>query len=130
MKKRLIIGLVIGTAVFAAVFAAAATLSVNGNTLQAGNDNTLACDSDGVNVGYGTSFSDANDRYEVGSVTVSGIAVACEGHSISATLLNGSSVLQTSTDSVGTSETSKSITVSPSQSAANVTDVHVSIWKP
>lgn len=41
--KRFLIALIAGTAVFAVAFAAAATLSVNGGTIQAGSDDSVVC---------------------------------------------------------------------------------------
>ncbi len=48
--KRFLVALLAGAAVFAVVFGAAATLSVDGNTLQGGYDGDLTCDQDGINV--------------------------------------------------------------------------------
>jgi hypothetical protein len=89
MKKRLIIGLIIGATVFATVFAFAASLTVDGDNLQAGaNANDLACDADGVNVSWTVAFQ--SGQYEVTEVTVGGInttaTTGCGNHDISVTL--------------------------------------------
>lgn len=48
--KRFLTALLAGAAVFALVFGAAATLTVDGSTLQAGEDGDLTCDQDGIYV--------------------------------------------------------------------------------
>ena len=73
--KRFLIALMAGAMVFAVAFAAAATLSVNGGTLQYGEDNSLTC-TDSANVlGWGAELDDGltyNVRIEYD--------VACEGN--------------------------------------------------
>ena len=52
--KRFVIAALVGTMVFGAVFGLAASLSVDGGTIQAGSDTDLRCDEDGVRVdGWG-----------------------------------------------------------------------------
>ena len=48
--KRSIIALLVGGLVFGTVLAVAASLSVDGGTIQAGSDTDLQCDEDGVDV--------------------------------------------------------------------------------
>jgi len=76
--KRFLIALLAGSAVFALVFGAAATLIVNGGTLQAGEDTNLTCDSDGVYVSaWGVNTYPVLEGVE--SVTIKGIPAACNG---------------------------------------------------
>jgi hypothetical protein len=49
--------------VFTVAFASAATLNVNGNTIQAGVDSNLACDADGVQASWGLETTDNSVRY-------------------------------------------------------------------
>jgi hypothetical protein len=48
--KRFLVALFAGATMFALVYGAAATLIVDGKTLQAGEDNDLTCDQDGIYV--------------------------------------------------------------------------------
>lgn len=89
MKKRISIGLIVGTAVFAAVFGMAAALDVSTDTLGAGTDDVVSCDTDGINVAYTPVWG--TGQYEVETITVSGInATACAGHDLSVTVLDSS----------------------------------------
>lgn len=76
--KRFLAALLAGAAVFAVVYGAAATLIVNGGTLQAGEDNNLTCDTDGVYVSaWATNTYPVLEGVE--SVKIKGIPVACNG---------------------------------------------------
>lgn len=61
--KRLLAALLAGAAVFSIAFASAAALGVNGNVIQAGVDNDLQCDTNGVNADWGLETSDNTVRY-------------------------------------------------------------------
>ena len=57
--KRFVVAALVGTMVFGAVFGLAASLSVDGGTIQAGSDTDLQCDEDGVRVdGWGLETND------------------------------------------------------------------------
>jgi hypothetical protein len=73
--KRILAALMAGAAVFTIAFASAATLGVNGNTIQAGVDNDLRCDLDGVNAAWGLETTDNTVR----SVRIEDIDPACVG---------------------------------------------------
>lgn len=73
--KRLLAALLAGAAVFTIAFASAAALGVNGNVIQAGVDNDLQCDHDGVNANWGLETTDNTVRY----VTIVDIDPACNG---------------------------------------------------
>lgn len=76
--KRFLAALLAGTAVFALVYGAAATLIVDGNTLQAGYDGDLTCDQDGI---YVSSW--AVNTYPVLEgvewITIKGVDDDCDG---------------------------------------------------
>lgn len=76
--KRLLLALIAGAMVFTVAFASAATLNVNGNTIQAGVDSNLACDADGVNAAWGLETTDNTVRY----VRIENIDAACAGQSL------------------------------------------------
>lgn len=82
-RKRLAIVLATAVAVFGAVFAFAASLGVSSATLGAGSGVVSSCDTNGVTTTYGTTYSSG---YIVNSITVTGIAAACDGLTVSATL--------------------------------------------
>ncbi|HET8570520.1 MAG TPA: hypothetical protein VFN14_01370 [Candidatus Limnocylindria bacterium] len=73
--KRLLLALIAGATVFTVAFASAATLSVNGNVIQAGVDGNVQCDTDGVDTAYGLETSDNTVRY----VRIENIDPACNG---------------------------------------------------
>jgi len=122
--RRSLYALLVAGLVFALAYGAAASLSVDGGVLQAGSDDTLQCDTDGVDVSYTVGWTD-NDGFKVTNVTVSGISNACEGKTLAVQLTSGGSgVSAESTTITGTSVT---IDV-PDVLAATVDDVHVAIY--
>lgn len=78
MKNRVLIGLAAAGIIGGATYGFAATLDVNPNSLAAGSELVASCDTDGVTTSYATGWDATDERYEVTSVTVSGIAAACE----------------------------------------------------
>ena len=125
-KKKLVLGLAIGAASFAAVFAMAASLTVGSNSLGAGNADVASCDTDGVAHSYTTSFASGLPGYKVDTVVVTGIAAACNGYDIKATVMDTSdNALTSATGTV--SGTSHTFNVSGTVSAAQVEDIAVVI---
>lgn len=130
MKKRLLIGVLVLATVFATVFGLAATLSVGATDLGAGSSAVGSCDTNGVGTSYANSWDATDKRYEVSSVTVNGIADACDGKTLKAALTDSSNVLLadgsvTVPTGVGTTATVSSLSASPAASA--VENVHVVI---
>ena len=88
--KRLMVALLVGGAVFGTVWAAAATLDVDGGTLQMSTAVDAVCDGNGVELGY--IFSDPNpgngnfNEDVVDEAQVSGIANACIGDQLTVEL--------------------------------------------
>lgn len=131
MQKRILVALAAGVLVFATLFGLAATLSVGAADLAAGSSVVGSCDPDGVTTSYANAWDSTDSRYEVTSVTVNGIADACDGKTLGVSLTDSGNALLASgsvtvpTD-VGTSATVGSL--SPSDPAASaVTNVHVVI---
>jgi hypothetical protein len=81
--KRLLFALLSATLVFGLVYGAAATLTVNGGTIQAGGDSSLQCDTDGVYV-WAWGLNNYPVDYGVESVKISGVDAACDGARIMA----------------------------------------------
>jgi hypothetical protein len=104
MNKRLLAGVAAAGIIGGGVYGFAATLTPTSDTVGAGNTTVASCDTDGVNVDY-TSAWDTN-RYEVASVTVSGIDASCIGDNIGVTLLGETSPKTATQQTVaGASET-------------------------
>jgi hypothetical protein len=130
MKKRLLISaLVLGT-VFATVFGFAATLGVNPGGIGAGSGSVTACDSDGVATTYSDTWDTVDKRYEVTSVTVTGIADTCDGKTLKAALTDSSNVSLgdgSVTIPTGAGTTATVSTLSANPAASSVNNVHVVI---
>jgi len=77
--KRLIVALLVGGVFFGAVYGLAATLNVEGGTIQAGSDVDLQCDEDGVQVlGWGLETNDGKVYF----VRIGNIDEQCAGNDI------------------------------------------------
>ena len=131
MKKRLFISaLVLGT-VFVSVFGFAATLGVNPGGLGAGSGAVTSCDADGVATKYGNTWDAADTRYEVTSVTVTGIADACDGKDLKLALTDSANLNigdgTTTVPSVAGTFTATVGALSANPAASLVSNVHVVI---
>ena len=85
MNRKLTLAVGAGVAAFGAVVASAATLGgVTGGSLGADTATVASCDSDGVTVGYTTSYTSGS--YKVTGVTLSGVNLTCVGKTASITL--------------------------------------------
>jgi hypothetical protein len=135
MKGRILVALATGATVCSIVVGMAATLGgITTGKLGADDAVVAACDTNGVSTGYTTSYSStATAGYKVGSVTVSGIADACDGETMSVTLTGASNTSlgeQTATVDVNSGGGDTSDTVSFAASnvlAESVTGIHVAI---
>jgi hypothetical protein len=111
LSRRTIAGVLAGLTVFGAVFAMAANLGgITGGQVGADSTTVLACDDDGVSTTYASSWDATDERYEVTSVTVSGIAEACDSRTLSVSL----------TDATGAQIGAGSIAI-PTEAATAVT---------
>ena len=61
--KRFVVALIAGAAVFAMAFAAAATVSVNGGTIQAGADTDVTCTGQANVAGWGLETNDGTVHF-------------------------------------------------------------------
>jgi hypothetical protein len=129
--KRKLLALLAAFVVFGSVLAMAASLGgVTGGALGADSAAVASCDTDGVTTTYATSYDAAAGEYVVTSVTVGGIANACDGRGIGVTMtdVSGTAVGSgSSTVPVNAGATSVSVTLSPSASAEQAENVHVVI---
>jgi hypothetical protein len=92
--KRVLLAALFGTVVYAIALASAATLNVSESSLGSGSNLASSCDTDGVTVSYGTVYTASSAAYTVNSVTVNGIASACDGKAVGATLTNAGNAAQ------------------------------------
>ena len=85
--KRWLTALLAGLIVFGTTFAFAATLGgVTSGSVGANAAVVAACDSNGVTTSYASAWDAADKRYEVATVTVSGVADSCDGATLKVTL--------------------------------------------
>jgi hypothetical protein len=130
MKKRTGIAVLAALLVFGGVLAMAASLGGITST-KVGADNTAlaSCDTDGVTTSYTTAWDGSDDRYEISTVTVGGVAAACDGQTLSVSLTDtsgaqiGSGSMAIPTDAA----TSFAVSLSTAASAKDSTGVHVLI---
>lgn len=129
--KRTIIALLSGLAVFGGALAMAATLGgLTSGKVGADNTTVASCDSDGVTTSYSAAAWDSTDkRYEVGSVTVSGVSDTCDGSTMKVSLTDSSDAqLSEGTLSIPSSvATSFTVSLTSAVSASATSGVHVVI---
>jgi hypothetical protein len=130
MKKRTGIAVLAALLVFGGVLAMAASLGGITST-KVGADNTAlaSCDTDGVSTSYSTAWDGTDDRYEISTVTVSGVADACDGQTLSVSLTDtsGNQIGSGSTAIPTSVATSFGVSLSTAASAEDSTGVHVLI---
>jgi hypothetical protein len=79
--KRLMLAVMVGGALFAAAWAAACALNVDAGVLQAGSDETMKCDCDGVQVYFRSDESPGiqwEGGFMVDAVVVGGLDAGCD----------------------------------------------------
>jgi hypothetical protein len=92
MNKKLALGIAAGVSAFAAVTASASSLGgLNTTDLGTSAEVVASCDTDGVAVDYTTAFS--GGEYRVTEIKLSGIAAACNGQTVTASLFKGETKL-------------------------------------
>lgn len=122
MKKLILTGAF--AALGALVLGSAAALTVNGGSVQAGSDVGLACDADGVDVAYGTSWN--GTEFVIDDVTVSGIDAGCVGSALDVVLTDGG--LEVGNGTIASiAAASETVTIGVPPAAEDVDDVHVAI---
>ena len=130
MRKRKIIAILVALAIFGTVYATAASIGgVSAAAMGADNVAVASCDTDGVSSGYTTAWDSTDKRYEATAVTVSGVADACDGQTLSVSLTDAAGVqLGTGSVAIPTSvATSFVVTLSTAASAKLTEGIHVLI---
>jgi hypothetical protein len=134
MTGKTVLALLVIGAVMVAVFGAAAGLSVQGGAIQAGDDYSLKCDNDGVQVlGWGLETDDGTVHF----VRIGGIDPNCTGNDIwvwttkgGANLVRGGPVTLDGTMVQGGSPGYAKINLDSPAKAKHITDIHVYIEGP
>lgn len=90
-SRRAVVASLLGLCVGGGVLASAASLGITTSTLGAGTTIIASCDTDGVTLKYGHTYSATlpavnPGSYRTSSVIVGGIAAACAGKAMSVTL--------------------------------------------
>lgn len=110
--------------------ASAAQLTVNSQSLGAGNTVVASCDTDGIAVAFANSLN-AGNTYDTTAVNLSGVNAACNGLSYKVQLLQGTPTKTPlgaeQTGTLGVASGASTITLSSAVSAASVTGVSVVI---
>ena len=116
----------LGIGAFGLAAASAASLGgLTSDTLGADNAAVTSCDSDGVTLAYTNAYDATAGLYKTSSVTISGMAAACNGKSLSITLASASASLGSGTAVV--SGTSQTVALSTTADAKLVTQAAVVI---
>ncbi|MPZ72795.1 MAG: hypothetical protein GEU74_06110 [Nitriliruptorales bacterium] len=129
-KNRLVIGLLFGLTVFGAVIGSAASLGgITTDGLGADAAIVAACDNDGVTTSYTTQYNaTGSDGYKIKTVTVAGLANACDGNTIEVRLIGaGSASLETVNKTIenDAASTSTDLTFAGTTLAESVTGLHI-----
>ena len=124
--KKLFFGLAVASIAFAGVFAMAASLGVGSSGLGSGTAAVSSCD-DAVDHDYTTAYSTTLPGYRVSAVNITGVAAACEGLDIKATLLDGSGASLVELTGTVASGTTHTFTVGGAIDASRVEDIAVVI---
>jgi chitodextrinase len=131
MTKRVTLAIAAGLIVFGGVFAMASSMGVTSTgQVGAGSASVSACDSDGVSTSYTTAWDTTDKRFEIASVTVSGIANTCDTLPIAVSLTDSSDVQLGSGSSTVPNDagaTSYAVSLSSPGPATTTTKIHVVI---
>jgi hypothetical protein len=131
VRKRTLIAMLAGLGVFAAVFAQAASLGgITSNKVGADNTTIASCDTDGVSTSYATAWDATDKRYEITSVTVSGVNDACDGQTLNVSFTDstGAQIGSGSLAIPTSAATAHTVTASTAPSAKLTEGVHVLIF--
>jgi hypothetical protein len=128
MNKRLLAGLAVAGIVGGGTYGFAATLGVTSDNLGAGDSIVASCDTDGLTADYTAVYSATANAYEVTTVELGGVAVACNTQQVQITLSGAAnSSLNETTATVNAVSGAQTITLSTPVSAQSVTGLHVVI---
>ncbi len=129
MRNRTGVALLAALLVFGGVLAMAASLGgITSSRVGADNATVAACDTDGVTTSYSTAWDPTDERYEISSVTVSGVANACDGQTLSVSLTDSTGAqIGSGGGVIPVDALTTAFTVSLSAAASDSAGVHVLI---
>ena len=124
--RRVLFSLLVVGVVFAIAYGAAASLTVDGGFLQAGDDTT------GVTVSYQLRYDNNEKAFVVDSVIVWALAPAYAGKTVAVQLTQDGSAIASGTKNLPSDFGGGPVQVnlSPKAKAEYVTGVHVAIYTP
>ncbi|HWT94865.1 MAG TPA: hypothetical protein VN238_17845 [Solirubrobacteraceae bacterium] len=128
--RKLTIKTLGGLTAFGAVMAMATTLGgLTPDTLGAQNAPVVACDADGVATSYTSDWDATDERYEVATVNVNGIADTCDGLTVKVTVTDSTGAsLSEGTLLIPTNATvDHPVALAAGVSTEAITNVHVTI---
>ena len=124
--RRGIIAAFLAVSTFAGVYGLAASLNLTTDSLGAAETTVAACQAGTLTATYTSTYAAGLPGYQVGTVTVTGLAATCYSKVYKITLFGaGNASLGEATGSTPTSGTSFAATFSPAVSAASVTGIGV-----
>jgi hypothetical protein len=129
-KKRTGLAVLAALLVFGGVLAMAASLGgITSTKVGADNTSLASCDTDGVSTSYTTGWDATDKRYEISSVTVAGVADACDGQTLNVSLTDSTGAqIGTGSFAIPTSAaTSFGVSLTSAASAKDSTGIHVLI---
>jgi hypothetical protein len=130
MRKRTLLALIVSLAIFGSLYALAASLGgITSDSVGADSAVVASCDTNGVTAAYVSGWDATDERYEITSVTVGGVADTCDGRTMSVTLTDTSGAqIGSGTLSIPTSvATSFAVTMSSAASAELTEGVNILI---
>lgn len=130
MFRRTLIAAVAALGAFSISFAFAASMGgLSPDGLGADDGAVSSCDTDGVSASYSLSFDSTDGRYEVATVTISGISDDCDGKTLNVTVSDssGNALASASATIASGTATSEAVSLSSAVSAASLANVHVAI---
>jgi hypothetical protein len=126
-RKRLTIALVGATALGAVVASAASLGGLTSSSLGANDTIVASCDTDGMTIGYTNAYDSSTGKYRTSAATITGIAPACVGQSLSIVLRDAGGLSIGAGGGAVVAGPSQTFAMSPSAAAEAVTGAAVVI---
>ena len=98
IPKKAIVALLAGVSIAGIAGASAASLGgLTAGSLGSDDSVVAACDTDGIAIGYTSSYNAAAQQYQISAVNFTGVNAACTGKAASVTVRNGATALGSAT---------------------------------
>jgi hypothetical protein len=102
-----------GVGVAGLVGAAAASLDLTSSSLGADANVVASCDTDGIDVNWGTGFNSLAQRFDLQSVELTGVAAACDGLDLEIVITDAADATIATFSGSATSTTTNALLSSP-----------------